>query len=270
MKQRLRGLIQAPPPVRPSNNELVGIYYNYTPDPGEDSLSFHCFRRHAAFRYPIFYFHPASHPPTSTFVEQFGVEAIPLEENCFRSLISYSEFMTSLRFYELLEARCPQASWYLLFQRDSFLITPGLEKLMRLPYDYYGAPWEKGLIDGAWSDPIRPEEDVRDISLHGRLKPLRVGNGGFSLRRILPCREVCARFRLDDLTYMQEDVFYCNFGQLTGMRFAPIELARRFSWEDAPAVEYYIQKLGITKPLGFHNLPVEMAEILLTEALAKE
>lgn len=269
MKARLQPLLQPVLCRRAPGSRLAGIYYSQKPDLAEDVLPFYLFRKNADAHYPLIYFHPEGKPPAAEFIERFDVQAVPLPPFYFCSKIAYSLFLTSLDFYRCLERHAPQADWYLIFQWDSFLVREGLAEFMGMEWDYYGSPWEKGLVSEAWCEPRCPEKEVLDKSLHSRLKPMRVGNGGFSLRRIKPCRRVCEEYRLDQLSYMQEDAFYCNFGQLTGLRFAPLDAARRFAWEDAPAIKMYVRELGIKKPLGFHNLPAEMAGLILRDALGQ-
>jgi hypothetical protein len=267
LKQKLFNLTRRPLEPREPSGKLAGVYYSQTPDVIADTLSFYLFRKYSERHYPILYFHPISKPLDKEFVLRFDVKPVALADISFISKLSYSFFLTSPDFYKRFDEYVPSAEFYLIFQSDSFLIQHGLEQFMEYPYDYYGAVWEKGVIDGAWCEPRNPQAEVVDPAIAAKLKPVRVGNGGFSLRRIGPCREVCNQYRLEDLSYMQEDAFYCNFGQLTGLRFAPEDLARKFAWEDAPAISTYMGKMGIERPLGFHNLPVEMAEIILTKAI---
>jgi len=267
LKARLTPRLQNPPTPKKKSRRLVAVYFHQHPNPDGDTLPFYFFRAHADFHYPALYFHPESKPVDRAFCERFDVQAFALPDICFSSKIAYSHFVTSLKFYEILQSHFPEAEFYLIFQIDSFLIQHGIENYMDQPFDYYGAVWEKGLLPGGWCGPREPDQEVIDPVLRKNIKPNHVGNGGFSLRRIGPCREVCQKYNIAQLSYMQEDAFYCNFGQLTGLRFAPLSLARRFAWEDAPSVPVYMRDMGITRPLGFHNLPVEMAELLLAGAL---
>ncbi len=267
LKQKLSPQLDRALSRKPESASLVGIYYNQNPHSEEDTLSFYLFRKHADFHYPIIYFHPESKPVSVAFREKYDLRTFALPEICFVSKVAYSHFITSVKFYEILEALAPSAEFYLIFQIDSFLLQTGLQRYMETPYDYFGAVWEKGLLSGGWCGPCDPEEQVLDPVLRAQLKRNHVGNGGFSLRRIAPCLEVCRKYNISQLSYMQEDAFYCNFGQLTGLRFAPEILARQFSWEDAPSVKTYVQEMNISRPLGIHNLPIEMAEALLRDAL---
>jgi len=267
LKKKFFEITRTPLPLKSKSNRLVGIYYNQSPDIIDDSLPFYMFRKNADFHYPILYFYPQSKVPDPEFLSRFDVIAKPLADTWFCSKIAYSHFITSKLFFSMLHETVPKAEFYLIFQSDSFLIQSGLETYMQCPFDYYGAVWEKGLIPEALWAPAEPADVVKDVNLHPLLKTVRVGNGGFTLRRIAACETVSEKFRIDQLSYQQEDVFYCILGQLTGMRLAPIDLARRFAWEDPVALGHYIGELKLKTPLGFHNLMADMAELLIQNSL---
>lgn len=120
------------------------------------------------------------------------------------SVRGYSEFMVK-RVYEYVDTE-----FVLIFQYDGFVLNPQAWSDDFLKYDYIGAPW-------------------------AHLGKLVVGNGGFSLRskKLLlwlghHWREVSARIN-------PEDVFISNFArpylEKAGMRFAPEDVAARFSKE---------------------------------------
>ncbi len=124
----------------------------------------------------------------------------------------------------------------LIFQWDGFVIDPGLWRDEFLDYDYIGAPWGESAVP--------PGQ--------------RVGNGGFSIRsrRLL---EALQDPSLDYDPSKAEDQLICHrlrpaLEARHGIRFAPLELAERFSFEREPPP-------GPT--LGFHghfNLPQAMPE----------
>jgi Protein of unknown function (DUF5672) len=117
----------------------------------------------------------------------------------------------------------------LIIQYDGFILNPDAWADEYLEYDYIGAPW--------WYD-------------HG----YTVGNGGFSLRS-KKLMEIIAT----DMTLSQrvneepEDAYICctirKELEGRGVRFAPIELAKKFAFEsnDKDGVEW-------TDQFGFHGL----------------
>jgi hypothetical protein len=267
LKTKLFARTQEGLKFKPKSNRLVAIYYNQSPDPLDDSLPFYMFRKNADFHYPIIYFHPENKPVDLNFVSKFDVISRSLPETWFCSKVSYSYFITSKLFSSILEEIVPEAVFYLIFQSDSFLIQGGIESFMNCPFDYYGAVWEKGLIPGALWAPSNPSEVIKEAKYYSQINEVAVGNGGFSLRRISACKEVINRFNIQQLSYQQEDVFYCLFGQLTELRLAPLNLARRFSWEDPVAIGHYIGELKLGRPLGFHNIMADMAQLLIESSL---
>jgi hypothetical protein len=254
-------------PLKTPNKRLTGIYFSQSPDVLNDTLSFHLFRLHTAFHYPILYFHPQSRRPDPAFASAYSVTSLGLPDEMFRSKITYSHFITSTRFHDELKRVVPDGEFHLIFQADSFLIKPGVEKLMDLPYDYFGAVWEKGLVPGGLWSPALPSEVIDDPQLHARVKPTHVGNGGISLRRNTAMEKVSRTFQITQLNYQQEDVFYTLLGQLTKMRIAPVEWARRFAWEDSIAISHYLKEWSLPTPFAIHNLTPELTEFLVRPAL---
>ena len=136
-----------------------------------------------------------------------------------------------------------QSDFVLIFQWDGFVRDPNAWTDAFLDYDYVGAPW--------------PAE----TSPPGR----HVGNGGFSLRsrRLL---EALADPELAFDPTRPEDKVICRelrpqLEEKHGIRFAPVELAARFSFEHG----------GHEQPtFGFHgdfNFPLVLPEADLFEAL---
>ena len=130
----------------------------------------------------------------------------------------------------------------LIIQSDAFIINPEIWSNEFLNYDYIGAPWTEN---------IKPNNN---ISLD--LKRNRVGNGGFSLRS-KKLHNLTKNYKYDDLKFpvLQEDVIICYylFDELekNGIRFAPIDLAAKFSMEHPETNK----KFGIDDKnvFGFHG-----------------
>ncbi len=131
-----------------------------------------------------------------------------------------------------------ETEYVLLVQDDGYVVNPDRWTDEFFEYDYIGAVW-----------PIPSKFDTvsyRDDK--GQL--VRVGNGGFSFRskRLL---EVASNRNLEWKTYYgyyNEDGFICchnrSIYEAEGCKFAPIDLARRFSheWDSIPVI-----------PFGFHG-----------------
>lgn len=120
----------------------------------------------------------------------------------------------------------------IISQWDGFVVNPFAWTDEFYYYDYIGAPWN----------------DTNTISYGGTLHDrFRVGNGGFSLRskRLL---ERCAEVPFEE--YQPEDCMivkrYRNY--FSDMRFAPVDVANRFSQDD------WGYGYGGVNAFGFHGI----------------
>lgn len=136
----------------------------------------------------------------------------------------YSHYLSSGRILEHIDTK-----FVLIIQHDGFVLNGDNWDNEFLNYDYIGAPW----------------------SVEATQRPhARVGNGGFSLRsrKLL---EVC-RDHFGG-TYDNEDWRICVTGremfESHGVKYAPIELATKFS------IETHLADFDhdITKRFGFHG-----------------
>lgn len=122
----------------------------------------------------------------------------------------------------------------IVFQTDGFIINPNLWQDSFLNYDYIGAPWPDYINS-------------------------RVGNGGFSLRskKFLEISSKLEYFDIGENGYefIPEDALICrkhyNLLLSKGIRFAPIDLAIKFSFEQ-PMPEF--PNWDHNMSLGFHGL----------------
>lgn len=126
----------------------------------------------------------------------------------------------------------------LLIHADGFVVNPDSWSDEFLEYDYTGAPW-----------PL-PTDDFSFRDIHGNI--VRVGNS-VSLRskRLLSFPSLHNIPWEDTFGYFHEDGFICtkikHLLEADGMRFAPLEVACRFSHE------YPIPEIKGIKPLVFHK-----------------
>ena len=144
----------------------------------------------------------------------------------------YSRFMLySLKNYI-------SSDFVLIVHNNAYVIHPEKWTPEFLQYDYIGAPWQKN---------IRPSKKGEEI---------RVGNGGFSLRSkkmLTILTDLNLPFTDNGTGYFHEDgivcVYYRKELERAGIRFAPVELAVRFSHElDCPE--------SVAEPFGFHDYKV--------------
>lgn len=144
-----------------------------------------------------------------------GIERIEIRE--FPDIHDYSMFML----YEF--GTFIDTDFVLVVQWDGFVAEPAAWQHEFLEYDYLGAPWPQ-FNDG-----------------------MTVGNGGFSLRS----RKLLEALEDPDLIPVHpEDVAICRVNRVMletrhGVRFAPPDVAARFSFERQPPTG---------RPFGFHGI----------------
>ena len=137
-----------------------------------------------------------------------------------------------------------QTSHCLVVHADSYVIYPDLWDNNWLNFDYVAAPWQ--IKDDAYI--------CHDTGEH-----VRVGNGGFSLRskKLLDAPHVLGLPLKQEQNFFNEDgnvAVYNRVAMLNyGIKYAPVEVAAHFSFEN-PVPENY----GL-KTFGFHkNYPYWM------------
>ena len=134
------------------------------------------------------------------------------------------------------------SDYVLMIHSDGFIINPNMWSDEFLEYDYIGAPWPKRVMK-EWNSTNR------------------VGNGGFCLRskrlidylpKISHSWETISKQKFNE-DYVNEDAFIStNEILLHKFKFAPIELAMRFSYE-LPIEEHSSCNYDLTKFFGFHG-----------------
>ena len=154
----------------------------------------------------------------------------------FRSVQTYSTLLLTPQFYETFL----DFDYILIYQLDAFVFYDALEEFCALGYDYIGAPW-----------PIYAWLGTRDP------KTPRVGNGGFSLRKVKACHKLLTeKEKVPGWTTAREnlieDAFFAKCGVKPEFEFhaAPVEVAKLFAMEYFPA--RHVKKIG-GLPLGCHD-----------------
>jgi hypothetical protein len=153
----------------------------------------------------------------------------------FKSTASYSEMLLSVAFYQ----RFPKYQYMLIYQLDAFVFSDQLEKFCHMKFDYIGAPIPKAF--NLW----------RSIGC-------RVGNGGFSLRkidstiRLLENKDHILGDHPMKKTFNEiEDLFFafCGTQKEFNFKVAPVSLAMKFSLEHSSL----LKKLKTKLPFGCHG-----------------
>ena len=152
--------------------------------------------------------------------------------NEITNINEYNQFMFSELWAYIDTTHC------LNVQDHAFVINPELWNDNWLKYDYIGSPWP--IVEGSY---------MTDYN-----ERIRVGNGGFSLRsQKLMISSIQLNLQLE-----QRQGYWNEDGNLTiyhrkelldyGIKYAPVEVAAKFSFENhVPENEY------IEKTFGFHR-----------------
>lgn len=156
------------------------------------------------------------------------------------SVDQYNDFVLRLNdYYDILDS-----DYTLIVQDDGFVTSPELWRNDFLQYDYIGAPWpsERSWVEKQFNQQY--------------MKPgfNQVGNGGFSLRS-RKFLELSAHFI--SCEGAGEDTFLCHrhYGYMlqNGINFAPVEVAKQFSWENNIDDWQNPGVLDELKHFGFHG-----------------
>jgi len=159
--------------------------------------------------------------------------------NALHSINEYNTFSCSQELYSRIIS-----THLLLMQWDTYIFKPIDEHFFE--YDYIGAPWREAVCGydiHEWKKP----EDIGDQ------KHYRVGNGGLSLRKVLPCYRHCIENQ--NKPKLLDDTF---FSVNSSLKIPSKEIAYEF------AVETKLRDVDPPKsPVGIHkiwNYPGEFGE----------
>ena len=204
--------------------------------------------------YPLVFVKPESLNPDELLRKfpKFQLESFP--DHYFEGLKGYNRLMLSSEFYE----RFSDTEYILIYQPDAFIFKDDLEYWCNQSYDYIGAPWIQkkrnpiGLF--FYKRKLKKKPYKKDILL-------KVGNGGFSLRKIVSFIDITRNEKNRIATYLfpenemmdfiPEDVFWALEPQRLGYKFKipDYKKALEFSIDQYPARCFdIIGKL----PMGCH------------------
>lgn len=144
--------------------------------------------------------------------------------------------------YMFLEVYKHVKSSHMLYVHDhSYILNYDLWDDNWLEWDYIGCPWK-----------LMPDAYI----CHATGEHVRNGNGGFSLKsyKIMSLPKEKGWELRQEQSYYNEDGNYCVYWRKemleNGIKYAPVEVAARFAFENVVP-----ENIGI-KPFGFHrNLP---------------
>ena len=198
--------------------------------------------------YDICFVVPEGLEPEYAHIDNINVSVETFPREYFTSVGSYCSLCRTKRFYERFSAY----KFMLIYQLDAFVFSDQLLDFCNLDFDYIGAPIPADI----W-----------------KYTQQRVGNGGFSLRKIesmvnvLDNADYIAQVfneeygeDIDEIMLLREDEYYAYCGQLDNINFllADEQTAIQFSVEYDTNDIY--RKLNAHIPFGCHrwnNLKVE-------------
>lgn len=179
------------------------------------------------------------------------------EDSYFSSIQGYNRLMLSAEFYN----RYKHFSYMLVYQLDSYIFKDELHRFCNCQFDYIGAPWllkakyntmlgklfikTKAYIHKLHNKPFRP-------SLLGN----KIGNGGFSLRKIETFLHTCLTQKEEIAKYLDlstkfseynEDAFWATRKNFC---YPSLKEALSFSFDISPQLAYRYTK---NIPMGCHG-----------------
>ena len=144
---------------------------------------------------------------------KLGDILVQFHSQYFQNGRTYSKLLLSTFFYEPFLS----FDYILIYQLDAFVFYDALEEFCRLVFDYIGAAFPV-----SWGN------------VNGQKNP-RVGNGGFSLRKVEACYKLLMTPPLST-DNISEDVFFtlCGADDKINFQTAPVEVANLFFMEHYP------------------------------------
>jgi len=163
----------------------------------------------------------------------------------FSSISNYSRLMLSKELYLKFASNYTHI---LILQTDARILKPDLSNWLKQPYDYIGAPWKKGYQLQIKSKKFPINDGITCTAV--------VGNGGLSLRRVLPCLNLFDEFEDTHAEWIQhghaEDLFFSFLGGVSSSFILPnIFKAAQFSHETDS--DYFFKMIGNQIPFGIHG-----------------
>lgn len=139
---------------------------------------------------------------------KFIIEKVPCE--WMQSIASYNKMMLNECFYK----RFSKYQYILIYQLDAFVFSDQLKEFCQYGYDYIGAPWIYGYF----------------YYLNLDKCVWRVGNGGFSLRKVDTVLKLLSEEKQTEYTG-NEDVFF-SISDSENFKVAPLDIALKFAFEE--------------------------------------
>lgn len=198
------------------------------------------------------------------FFKKSGYQTEMFSNHFFEDIKGYNGLMLSAEFYE----RFSKYDFILIYQLDAFVFKDELLFWCEQEFDYIGAPW---IERDKWKRRIRSYLHYRfNRKQTDSILPTvwqfynRVGNGGFSLRRVEKFYNLCKAERTlidfynanNESKFFNEDVFWSLEVNRSRKRLSipDYKMAIHFSIEQQP--ELAMELMRGTLPFGLHGINV--------------
>ena len=202
--------------------------------------------------YPFVFIHPAGLDISSLLQEFPGCGEEVFDDAFFRDIAGYNRLMMSADFYR----RFSDTDYLLICQLDAYVFRDELADWCSGGYDYIGAPWPVPLL---FRLPLLKQWRKRFHSRWRTEKDFKVGNGGFSLRKISKFRYITHKYKdrfsaltSDTAPFYPEDtlLLYELQGTSDALKKPSFDTALHFAFEENPKWAY--KRIGNRLPFGCH------------------
>ena len=177
-----------------------------------------------------------------------NLQTISFDDEYFQDVWGYNRLMLSDFFYRSFSGY----QYILIYQLDAFVLRDDLKYWCGQGLDYVGAPWVRakphsGKFSAYWHQ-LKNDWYVRNnVSKNGkpRVEQLedRVGNGGFSLRKVdtffkycVECKSLIEKYQKENSSWFHEDIFWSIELNRKEKKLAipPLETGLQFAFETNP------------------------------------
>ncbi|WP_462266782.1 DUF5672 family protein [Mucilaginibacter sp.] len=163
-------------------------------------------------------------------------QVISFDDSYFSNIAGYNRLMLSAEFY----ARFLEYEYILIYQLDAFVFSDRLLHWCSQDIDYVGAPWLRQIGHSDMFKALKSNfkyywHTQRNVQVNGLPSPMqfenRVGNGGFSLRRVQKFYAVASARR----TEIEQYLTYTDLPQYNEDSFWSIEVNRKKNYLNIPS-----------------------------------
>lgn len=202
--------------------------------------------------HPFVFIHPTGLDISPLMKEFPECEEEIFENEYFSSVTGYNRLMMSTDFYK----RFSNTDYILICQLDAYVFRDELLDWCNEGYDYIGAPWT---VPQHFRFPVLKQWRKYFHSRYRTEKDFKVGNGGFSLRKVTShlyateqLKDIISTHLSRERHFANEDLFFAIEVNKYGMNFSypDYKKALRFSFDKHPALCYKENQHQL--PFGCH------------------